>query len=155
MNPLRFVRMPRWKGGAPRVLTEKRMRLLTSTACDLHERTIVEVLYGTGARPLDTKLDVSAWRSIKHTQPDLFVVRVDCCRNSDRSIYARAGSRKFRPSTKRIAKPRSPSSCGIRDVRFLSSAMIGRAKQFQSSYLYETFYTYPQGAKDLSSTHSW
>ena len=49
-SPPRFVRMPRLKRGAPRVLTEKQMRLLTSAACDLHERTIIEVLYGTGAR---------------------------------------------------------------------------------------------------------
>jgi site-specific recombinase XerD len=49
-SPPRFVRLRRLKRTVPRVLTEKQMRLLLSGARDLHERTMIEVLYGTGAR---------------------------------------------------------------------------------------------------------
>lgn len=50
-SPPRFVRLRRLKRTVPRVLTEKQIRLLLSGARDLHERTMIEVLYGTGARP--------------------------------------------------------------------------------------------------------
>lgn len=49
-SPPRFVRLPPLKRRVPRVLTEKQMHLLSSAARDLHERTMIEVLYGTGAR---------------------------------------------------------------------------------------------------------
>jgi site-specific recombinase XerD len=49
-SPPRFVRMPRLKRRVPRALTENQMRSLSSAARDLHERTMIEVLYGTGAR---------------------------------------------------------------------------------------------------------
>jgi site-specific recombinase XerD len=49
-SPPRFVRLPPLKRRVPRVLTEKQMHLLSSAASDLHERTMIEVLYGTGAR---------------------------------------------------------------------------------------------------------
>jgi len=49
-SPPRFVRLPPLKRRVPRVLTESQMRLLSSAARDLHERTMIEVLYGTGAR---------------------------------------------------------------------------------------------------------
>src|SRR6266481_982495 len=49
-SPARFFRLPRLKRRVPRVLTENQMRLLSSAARDLHERTMIEVLYGTGAR---------------------------------------------------------------------------------------------------------
>jgi site-specific recombinase XerD len=49
-SPPRFVRLPRLKRRVPRVLTENQMCLLASAARDLHERTMIEVLYGTGAR---------------------------------------------------------------------------------------------------------
>jgi integrase/recombinase XerC len=49
-SPPRFVRLPRLKRRVPRVLTENQMRLLASAARNLHERTMIEVLYGTGAR---------------------------------------------------------------------------------------------------------
>jgi site-specific recombinase XerD len=49
-SPPRFVRLRRLKRTVPRVLTEKQMCLLLSGARDLHERTMIEVLYGTGAR---------------------------------------------------------------------------------------------------------
>jgi site-specific recombinase XerD len=46
----RFVGLRRVRRSVPRVLTEKQTRLLLSSARDLHERTMFEVLYGTGAR---------------------------------------------------------------------------------------------------------
>jgi len=49
-SPPRFVRLRRIRRAVPRVLTEKQIRLLLSGARDLHERTMIEVLYGTGAR---------------------------------------------------------------------------------------------------------
>jgi site-specific recombinase XerD len=49
-SPPRFVRLPRLKRAVPRVLTERQIRLLLSGARNLHERTMLEVLYGTGAR---------------------------------------------------------------------------------------------------------
>jgi site-specific recombinase XerD len=49
-SPPRFVRLPPLKRRVPRVLTENQMHLLSSAASDLHERTMIEVLYGTGAR---------------------------------------------------------------------------------------------------------
>ena len=49
-SPPRFVRMPRLKRRVPRVLTEHQMHLLSSAAVDLNEQTMIEVLYGTGAR---------------------------------------------------------------------------------------------------------
>jgi site-specific recombinase XerD len=49
-SPPRFVRLRRLKRAVPRVLTEKQMCLLLSGSRDLHERTMIEVLYGTGAR---------------------------------------------------------------------------------------------------------
>ncbi len=49
-SPPRFVRLPPLKRRVPRVLTENQMRLLSSAARNLHERTMIEVLYGTGAR---------------------------------------------------------------------------------------------------------
>src|SRR6266478_5437047 len=49
-SPPRFVRLPPLKRRVPRVLTESHMHLLLSAARNLHERTIIEVLYGTGAR---------------------------------------------------------------------------------------------------------
>ena len=49
-SPPRFIRLRRLKRTVPRVLTEKQMGLLLSAARDLHERTMIEVLYGTGAR---------------------------------------------------------------------------------------------------------
>ncbi len=44
------MRLRRLKRTIPRVLTEKQISLLLSGARDLHERTMIEVLYGTGAR---------------------------------------------------------------------------------------------------------
>src|SRR6267154_2634259 len=49
-SPPRFVRLPPRKRRVPRVLTESQMGLLLTAARDLHERTMIEVLYGTGAR---------------------------------------------------------------------------------------------------------
>ena len=49
-SPPRFVRLPPLRKRVPRVLTEPQMRLLLSAARDLNERTMIEVLYGTGAR---------------------------------------------------------------------------------------------------------
>jgi integrase len=49
-SPRRFVRMPQLKRRVPRVLTEHQMQLLLSAAVDLNERTMIDVLYGTGAR---------------------------------------------------------------------------------------------------------
>jgi integrase/recombinase XerC len=49
-SPPRFVRLPPLKRRVPRVLTESQMRLLLSAGGDLHERTMIEILYGTGAR---------------------------------------------------------------------------------------------------------
>ena len=49
-SPPRFVRLRRLKRPLPRVLTEKQVRMLFSAARDLQERTMIEVLYGTGAR---------------------------------------------------------------------------------------------------------
>jgi site-specific recombinase XerD len=49
-SPPRFVRLRRWRRAVPRVLTEKQMRVVLSATRDLHERTMIEVLYGTGAR---------------------------------------------------------------------------------------------------------
>jgi site-specific recombinase XerD len=49
-SPPRFVRLPPLRRKVPRVLSEKQMRMLSSSAGDLHERTMIEVLYGTGAR---------------------------------------------------------------------------------------------------------
>lgn len=49
-SPPRFVRLSRIKRAVPRVLTESQIKLLLSSARDLHERTMLEVLYGTGAR---------------------------------------------------------------------------------------------------------
>src|ERR1700693_6012477 len=45
-SPPRFVRLPPLKRRVPRVLTENQMHLLSSAARDLHERTMIEVLYG-------------------------------------------------------------------------------------------------------------
>ena len=50
-SPPRFVRLRRLKRVAPRVLKERQMRLMLSATRNLHERTMLEVLYGTGARP--------------------------------------------------------------------------------------------------------
>src|SRR5712692_10092661 len=49
-SPPRFVRLRRLRRIVPRVLTEKQVCLLLSAARNLHERTMIEVLYGTGAR---------------------------------------------------------------------------------------------------------
>ena len=49
-SPPRFVRLRRIKRAVPRVLTEKQMRLLLSGTHNLYERTMIKVLYGTGAR---------------------------------------------------------------------------------------------------------
>ncbi len=49
-SPPRFVRLRRLRRAVPRVLTEKQVCLLLSAAVNLHERTMIEVLYGTGAR---------------------------------------------------------------------------------------------------------
>jgi len=49
-SPPRFVRLSRLRRAIPRVLTEKQVSLLLSAAPNLHERTMIEVLYGTGAR---------------------------------------------------------------------------------------------------------
>jgi integrase len=49
-SPPRFVRLRRVERTVPRVLTEKQMRLILSATRDLYERTMIEVLYGTGAR---------------------------------------------------------------------------------------------------------
>lgn len=49
-SPPRFVRLRRLRRAVPRVLTEKQVCLLLSAASNLHERTMIEVLYGTGAR---------------------------------------------------------------------------------------------------------
>jgi site-specific recombinase XerD len=49
-SPPRFVRLRRLRRIVPGVLTEKQVRLLLSAAGNLHERTMIEVLYGTGAR---------------------------------------------------------------------------------------------------------
>lgn len=48
--PPRSVRLRRIRRAPPRVLTERQMQALLSAAKDLHERTILEVFYGTGAR---------------------------------------------------------------------------------------------------------
>jgi len=50
-SPPRFVRLRRLKRVPPRVLTEKQVRALLLATRNLHERTMIEVLYGTGARP--------------------------------------------------------------------------------------------------------
>lgn len=50
-SPPRFVRLRQMRRVAPRVLTEKQVRALLSATRNLHEQTIIEVLYGTGARP--------------------------------------------------------------------------------------------------------
>jgi len=49
-SPPRFIRLPRVKRTVPRVLTEKQISLLLSGAGNLFERTMIEILYGTGAR---------------------------------------------------------------------------------------------------------
>jgi site-specific recombinase XerD len=49
-SPPRFVRLRRQRRPVPRVLTEKQVSRLLSAASNLHERTMIEVLYGTGAR---------------------------------------------------------------------------------------------------------
>ena len=49
-SPPRFVRLRRLKRAVPRVLSQKQMHTLLSVTRDLHERTMIEVLYGTGAR---------------------------------------------------------------------------------------------------------
>jgi integrase/recombinase XerC len=49
-SPPRFVRLPPLKRRVPRVLTESQLRLISKAARDLHERTMIAVLYGTGAR---------------------------------------------------------------------------------------------------------
>jgi len=49
-SPPRFVRLRRVERNLPRVLTEKQMKILLSATRDLQERTMIEVLYGTGAR---------------------------------------------------------------------------------------------------------
>jgi integrase/recombinase XerC len=46
----RFVRLPRLKRYPPRVLSERQMCLLSDAARNLHERTMIEVFCGTGAR---------------------------------------------------------------------------------------------------------
>lgn len=48
--PPRSVRLRRIRRAPPRVLTEKQIQMLLSAAKDLHERTMLEVFYGTGAR---------------------------------------------------------------------------------------------------------
>lgn len=50
-SPPRFVRLRQMRRVAPRVLTEKQVRALLSATRNLHEQTMIEVLYGTGARP--------------------------------------------------------------------------------------------------------
>jgi site-specific recombinase XerD len=49
-SPPRFVRLRRLRRAIPRVLTEKQVGRLLSATRNLHERTMIEVLYGTGAR---------------------------------------------------------------------------------------------------------
>jgi len=49
-SPPRFVRLRRLHRAPPRVLSEKQMFMVLSAARDLHERTMIEVFYGTGAR---------------------------------------------------------------------------------------------------------
>jgi site-specific recombinase XerD len=49
-SPPRFVRLPRKEQPPYRVLSEKQMRSLCSATRDLKERTLIEVLYATGAR---------------------------------------------------------------------------------------------------------
>jgi site-specific recombinase XerD len=48
--PPRFIRMRRIQRTVPRILSEKQIRALLSAAQNLQERTMIEVLYGTGAR---------------------------------------------------------------------------------------------------------
>ena len=48
--PPRFVRLRQLKRTVPRVLTEKQIGSLLSKTCNLYERIIIELLYGTGAR---------------------------------------------------------------------------------------------------------
>lgn len=50
-SPPRFVRLRQMRRVAPRVLTEKQVLALLSATRNLHEQTMIEVLYGTGARP--------------------------------------------------------------------------------------------------------
>lgn len=49
-SPPRFVRLPQIRRPPYRVLSERQMRSLAAAARDLKERTMIEVLYGTGAR---------------------------------------------------------------------------------------------------------
>ena len=49
-SPPRFVRLRRVERTVPRVLTERQMNLLLSATRDIQERTLIEVIYGTGAR---------------------------------------------------------------------------------------------------------
>lgn len=49
-SPPRFVRLRRLRRVIPRVLTEKQVSRLLAATNNLHERTMIEVLYGTGAR---------------------------------------------------------------------------------------------------------
>jgi site-specific recombinase XerD len=49
-SPPRFVRLRRVEPNVPRVLTEKQMNRLLSASRTLQERTLLEVIYGTGAR---------------------------------------------------------------------------------------------------------
>jgi site-specific recombinase XerD len=48
--PPRFIRLRQVPRTVPRVISEKQVRSLLSAARDLHERTMIELLYGTGAR---------------------------------------------------------------------------------------------------------
>jgi site-specific recombinase XerD len=68
-SPPRFVRLRRLRRAVPRVLTEKQMCLLLSGARNLHERTMIEVLYGTGAR-------VGEVRSMRVEDVDLAARRI-------------------------------------------------------------------------------
>ena len=49
-SPPRSVRLRRRKRTVPRVLNEKQVRELLSATRNLHERTIIEIIYGSGAR---------------------------------------------------------------------------------------------------------
>jgi integrase/recombinase XerC len=49
-SPPRFVQLRQIKRTVPRVLTEKQMREVLSATCNLHEKAMIEVIYGSGAR---------------------------------------------------------------------------------------------------------
>jgi integrase/recombinase XerC len=88
-SPPRFVHLPRLKRTVPRVLTEKQVCPLSSGGRDLRERTMIEVLYGTGARAGEV-------RNMRVEDVDLLARRIHpgpCHQTSDRQYRRRANRR--------------------------------------------------------------